>query len=161
MTSIEWFVEQLTEHLKEQHNIIIDLKNTYAFEKSEEMHKQEIIDAVSYGNKNELMASQKMFTEQYYQETFNKFTLMDETPGAPASDSTIMTNDVYEMAQEYAIKSNSPNRESRRKGFVDGYNKAQETSYTEEQIKKAWYTLEQFDGFEDFLKKLKQPKNDK
>lgn len=33
-----------------------------------------------------------------------------------------------------------------------------ENMYTEEQIKKAWYTLEQFDSFEDFLKKVKQPK---
>jgi hypothetical protein len=43
-----------------------------AYKQAKEMHKQEIIDAVSYGNKNELMASQEMFAEQYYQETFKK-----------------------------------------------------------------------------------------
>ena len=43
-------------------------------------------------------------------------------------------DDVYEMAQEYAIKSHSPNREARRKGFIDGYNKAKENTYTEEQV---------------------------
>ena len=51
----------------------------------------------------------------------------------------VVENDIYEMAQEYAIKSHSPNREARRKGFVDGYNKAKETLYTEEQIRKAYY----------------------
>jgi len=31
----------------------------------------------------------------------------------------------------------------------------EQTTYTEEQIKRAWYTLERFDGYEDFIKKLK------
>jgi hypothetical protein len=44
----------------------------------------------------------------------------------------------YEMAQEYAINSDSPSREARRKGFIDGYNKAKEKyKYTEEDLKRA------------------------
>ena len=35
-------------------------------------------------------------------------------------------DDMYTDAQEYAVNSGSPNRESRRKGFVDGYKKARE-----------------------------------
>lgn len=35
--------------------------------------------------------------------------------------------DQYTMAQEYAIKTKSPNKEAHRRGFVEGYNKSQET----------------------------------
>ena len=38
----------------------------------------------------------------------------------------IEEDDIYTDAQEYAVNSGSPNRESRRKGFVDGFNKARE-----------------------------------
>jgi hypothetical protein len=72
MTSIEWFVEQLTEHLKEQHNITIDLKNTYAFEKSEEMHKQEILDAFEEGSSDGFYGWGSSNKEKYYTETFKK-----------------------------------------------------------------------------------------
>ncbi len=68
MTSIDWLIQQIAN--RDYNNLptwIYDLCS-----KAKEMHKQEIIDAVSYGNKNELMASQEMFTEQYYQETFKK-----------------------------------------------------------------------------------------
>jgi hypothetical protein len=44
------------------------------------------------------------------------------------------------------------------KWYYQTYFKSKSTLYTEEQIKKAWYTLERFDGFEDFLKKLNQQK---
>jgi len=60
-TSIEWLIDALENPKLKWDDIKIQAK---------EMHKQEIIDAVSYGNKNELMASQEMFAEQYYQETF-------------------------------------------------------------------------------------------
>jgi hypothetical protein len=44
----------------------------------------------------------------------------------------------YEMAQEYAINSDSPSREARRKGFIDGYNKAKEKyKYTDEDLRRA------------------------
>jgi hypothetical protein len=67
MTSIEWFFNELQ---RMQYFIGNDMLQAY--KQAKEMHKQEIIDAVSYGNKNELMASQEMFAEQYYQETFKK-----------------------------------------------------------------------------------------
>jgi hypothetical protein len=73
-------------------------------------------------------------------------------------------DDVYEMAQTYAIESGSLNIESRRKGFVDGYNKAKETLYTEEQVKLAYmqgYNRGK-DGnpnhMESYIQFLKQPK---
>jgi hypothetical protein len=48
-------------------------------------------------------------------------------------------NDIYSEAQEYALSSASPNRESRRKGYLDGYNKAREKyQFTEEDILKAY-----------------------
>jgi hypothetical protein len=59
--------------------------------------------------------------------------------GVPLLPPLPKEDDVYEMAQEYAIKSHSPNREARRKGFVDGYNKAKEKyKYTEFDIIQAF-----------------------
>ena len=78
----------------------------------------------------------------------------------------IEQDDVYEMAQEYAIKSGSVNRESRRKGFVDGYNKAKATLYTEEQVREAIYMArlraEHIFWYNDdeIIQSLKQPKKD-
>jgi hypothetical protein len=119
---------------------------------------------------------------------FKKFTLMDETPSAPASDRTepiprlmykdgkeirsyhspkidemlkeIEEDNVYEMAQTYAIESGSLNRESRRKGFVDGYNKAKEILYTEEQVMEAISMAMDPDYIPsvEIIQSLKQPK---
>jgi hypothetical protein len=67
MTSIEWFIEQLEEHLL-ANDVVLQLKNTEAFEQSKEMHKQEIIDAcIEFGNLNGVDIEDY---EQYYQETF-------------------------------------------------------------------------------------------
>ena len=75
----------------------------------------------------------------------------------------VREDDVYEMAQEYAIKSHSPNIEARRKGFVDGYNKAKENTYTEDVIDKllSFYTDDApasyiKSDYKKYLKKLKQ-----
>ena len=72
----------------------------------------------------------------------------------------MVDDNVYEIAQEYAINSNSPNRESRRKGFIDGYNKAKETLYTEEQVKLAITLAKDSDykSTQEIIQSLKQPK---
>ena len=67
MTSIEWLFENLWETPKDKftwHSIL---------EKAKEMHKQEIIDAVSYGNYHYKNYEEAEVTgENYYQETFKK-----------------------------------------------------------------------------------------
>ena len=44
--------------------------------------------------------------------------------GVPLLPLLKVEDDVFTDAQEYAIESGSPNKEARRKGYVDGYNKA-------------------------------------
>lgn len=84
MTSIELLIEQITlEYKKYLPDWEFPDKERYV-----EMHKQEIIDAAERWKGTD-------FAEQYYQETFKKFTLMDETPGAPASD-RILLNETKE-----------------------------------------------------------------
>jgi len=67
MTSIEWLVDR------------IDISNPFMvseldIEKAKEMHKQEIIDAVSYGNYHYKNYEEAEVTgENYYQETFKKY----------------------------------------------------------------------------------------
>lgn len=46
--------------------------------------------------------------------------------GVPLLPLLKVEDDVFTDAQEYAIESGSPNKEARRKGYVDGYNKARE-----------------------------------
>jgi hypothetical protein len=70
MTSIEWFIEQLEEHLLAQ-DIVLQLKNTEAFEQAKEMHKAEILAAA-----NTLLYHSAgpgdTAAETYYQETFKQ-----------------------------------------------------------------------------------------
>jgi len=80
---------------------------------------------------------------------FKKFTLMDETPSAPASDKTIMIDDIDKLALEEAKKLHDKGKHEdwdiyNQLVYEDaemikiGYNKAKETLYTEEQVKKAY-----------------------
>jgi hypothetical protein len=56
--------------------------------------------------------------------------------GVPLLPLLKVEDDVFTDAQEYAIESGSPNKEARRKGYVDGYNKAIEKyKFTEEDAK--------------------------
>jgi hypothetical protein len=71
---------------------------------------------------------------------FKKFTLMDETPSAPASDKTIMIDDFEKLAIKLWKESddrtgNPPYIYSL--GVEHGYNNAKESLYTEEQVKQA------------------------
>ena len=139
MTSIEWLLNQI--------NINGFQKET--IKQAKEMHKQEIIDAAERWKGTD-------FAERYYQETF-----VSKGSDEHIVDISKMVDDnVYEIAQEYAINSNSPNRESRRKGFIDGYNKAKETLYTEEQVKLAITLAKDSDykSTQEIIQSLKQPK---
>ena len=91
-TSIEWLFKQLWETPKDKFTWYAILK------KAQEKHKQEIINAATWGGLYDT-------GEQYYQETFKKFTLMDETPSAPASDSTVMLPQ-QEISDEEILKAN-------------------------------------------------------
>ena len=68
---------------------------------------------------------------------FKKFTLMDETPSAPASDKTIMIDDFEKLAIKLWKESddrtgNPPYIYSL--GVEHGYNNAKESLYTEDQM---------------------------
>ncbi len=83
MNSIEWLIEKLGwNNRSDAINRIVDEAN--------EMHKQEILDAFEEGSSDGFYGWGSSNKEKYYTETFKKFSLMDETPSAPASDSTMM-----------------------------------------------------------------------
>jgi hypothetical protein len=111
-TSIEWFYQRI---------LAKDIKEV--FEQAKEMHKQDIISAHMIGNKS--MSSVEE-SEQYYQETFKKFTLMDETPSAPASDRT--TDSVFGFICE---DPNCPHCEEDRRQMEEEY------FYDEEEVREA------------------------
>lgn len=60
MTSIEWLLEQV------EHNI-----SKTIIEQAKELHKQEIIEAVSFGDCRGRITTY-LTEEQYYQETFKQ-----------------------------------------------------------------------------------------
>jgi len=103
---------------------------------------------------------------------FKKFTLMDETPSAPASYKTIMIDDFEKLVisewKEYEERTGFPPY-MYHIGFTEGYNKCKETLYTEEQVRKA--ISKAFDyhytngllseiALLDIIQSLKQPKKD-
>ena len=69
--------------------------------------------------------------------------------------------DVEKKAQEYAIKSSSSSRESRRKGYLDGYNQCLEDykdkKYTEEDLRKAWKIGYRGESIEEYVQSLQSP----
>ena len=65
MTSIEWLLNYMTKN-----NYFIGNDLLQAFEKAEEMHKQEILAASNGYTTTELLGVTK--GEYYYQETFKK-----------------------------------------------------------------------------------------
>jgi hypothetical protein len=91
---------------------------------------------------------------------FKKFTLMDETPSAPASDKTIMIDDIEKLELDYykeleerrEVAKNFQGQVAGRhpdmfghseihhmvRGYLEGYNKAKESLYTEEQVREAY-----------------------
>lgn len=66
-TAVDYIIEMIKLNDKEFYAMLFEDK---VIEQAKEMEKQQIIDALTYGNKTELMASQKMFAEQYYTSTY-------------------------------------------------------------------------------------------
>ena len=138
MTSIEWLLSELDK---------VNYHPTEAMVMcAKKLHKEEIIDAVGVGSQfdRDYLYGYHDKAEQYYQETFKKFSLMDETPSAPASDKT--------MCEYSGLRS------------VTSYIETKENTYTEEQLKLAYiqgYNRGK-DGnpnhMESYIEFLKQPK---
>jgi hypothetical protein len=65
-TSIEWLESQLTEYLQRMYKFEIN--------QAKEMHKKEIIEAVTFGQNNHTVMIQAdlEIAEQYYAETYGK-----------------------------------------------------------------------------------------
>jgi hypothetical protein len=68
MTSIEWLINELH---KKQYGDCADLSYNQMFDKAKEMHKKEIISAVSAGYDYNDEGYVRWMGEQYYQETFD------------------------------------------------------------------------------------------
>jgi hypothetical protein len=69
-TAVEWFIEQLEEHLLSQ-DIVLQLKNTEAFEQAKEMERNQIINTWYNGYINQSpMVDEENCGEQFYKETF-------------------------------------------------------------------------------------------
>tara|TARA_R110000868_G_scaffold401094_1_gene676399 strand:+ start:12 stop:215 length:204 start_codon:yes stop_codon:yes gene_type:complete len=64
MSSIEWLVGKLSKEWQ------FEDRDLYLIEKAKEMEKDQIVDAVIYGNTKPSMASSKILGEQYYNENF-------------------------------------------------------------------------------------------
>ena len=73
----------------------------------------------------------------------------------------MVDDDVEKLAEEYTNKRNYLTEE--KQGFIDGYNHAKETLYTEEQLRAAMkyaseITNNKMKYMEDYIQSLKQPK---
>ena len=74
-TAVEWLFEELNKIRIEDESgnigaLSFFLQQDEALNQAKEMEKQQIMDAVKYGNHNPLMASAKMLGDQYYKETY-------------------------------------------------------------------------------------------
>ncbi len=127
MTSIEWLIEQLKSIplAKDKDEFtngdIMDIVN-----KAKEMHRKEIIDAVGVGSQfdRDYLYGYHDKAEQYYQETFKKFSLMDETPSAPASDKTMCEYSGLRSVTSYIeTKENTYTEEQLKLAYIQGYNR--------------------------------------
>jgi hypothetical protein len=66
MTAVKWFFIELTRRGLPPHKEIIK-----CYEQAKEMHKQQIIDAVTHGNRQEVYDATEMIGQNYYNETYN------------------------------------------------------------------------------------------
>ena len=124
MTSIEWFVEQLEEHLLSQ-DIVLQLKNTEAFEQAKEMHKQEIINSYRVGA-CEVDKIGEYKANKYYQEIF-----VSKGSDDHISDiSKMVKDDVDKLQQDawdnYEHEEGNLYSTTFRNAFKLGYKKAKE-----------------------------------
>ena len=78
--------------------------------------------------------------------------------GVPLLPPLGVEDDVFTDAQEYAIESGSSNKEARRKGYVDGYNKAKEKyRFTEKHLSIAIALYMNNKSFSEIIQSLSQP----
>ena len=114
MNSIEWFIEQLEEHLLSQ-DIVLQLKNTEAFEQAKLLHKQEIIDAYDLGSLSDMQYPNPKTVikngEQYYQETFVSKGSDDTKEESKQETLEEVAERLYGLADKYS---------KNRIGFIEG-----------------------------------------
>jgi DNA-binding NtrC family response regulator len=63
-TAVEWLVEQIMARKLYTKEMLKE------FEEALEMEKEQIVDAVIYGNRQEFYDGTEMIAEQYYKETY-------------------------------------------------------------------------------------------
>jgi len=167
MTSIEWFIEQLEEHLL-ANDVVLQLKNTEAFEQAKEMHKQEIEQVSEFWHGQRIP---KPIHNEYYQETFGSKGSDDHI--SDISKMVVYTHDdVIKMMDTF--HTSILNRDLCMAKLTPIELPKQETLYTEEQVREAIdmarigiitdvygdleveYLLEK----EQIIQSLKQPKKD-
>jgi hypothetical protein len=66
MTAVKWFFIELTKRGLPPHKEIIK-----CYEQAKEMHKQQIIDAVTHGNRQKVYDATETIGQNYYNETYN------------------------------------------------------------------------------------------
>jgi hypothetical protein len=88
-------------------------------------------------------------------------TYTGEYPFPPKDRYDTVNDTVNKMAEEMYGKGKVPDYEE---GFIDGYKKAQETLYTEEQVREAMSMARKLSGVaytnDEIIQSLKQPKKD-
>ena len=193
MTSIEWLIEQLEQKgdMRETpsiRNLQLNIDTSDYLElkrQAKEMHKQEV---QNYGAKCCLMTKQKnkWTLEELYNETFvSKGSDEVELPKLNIILSQLLQQNVDKLGNEdvpklgYDVEKLADEQykdenifselkgllvSAKKFGFIDGYNKAKSTLYTEEQVREAidmarcraehifWY------NDDEIIQSLKQPK---
>lgn len=73
LTAVEWLMSELEKHLLE-YNVKTNLHNTYAYEYSKQMEKEQIMDAWLNGDNDSMYEPKQLQeqAEQYYNETYMK-----------------------------------------------------------------------------------------
>lgn len=166
-TSIEWLIEKLG--IKEMYEDS-DMPLDNILEQAKEIHKQEIIDAHLLGLIRSLDMEATKQANEYYSETFKKDAkdgLYEDTShrGNPRPD------DVDKFEQDawdnYEHVEGNLYSTTFRNAFKLGYKKAQETLYTEEQVREAIEMARSRTGYvsyeyteNEIIQSLKQSKKD-
>ena len=160
MTSIEWLIEEMLSKGFFKESVTLTNIDHLQY-KAEEMHKQELgktwdtaLDKYEVRAGNYMRAYEDF--DDYYQETFvskgsddaeskNYYYWTDEngTYGKIITKTVKLIKMVEKLADEQYKNENISSElkgiliSAQKKGFIDGYNKAKETLYIEEQVREA------------------------
>ncbi len=165
-TAVEWLIKKLTNRQNGIFDGFQHLSLDEIYNQAKAMEREQIIDAWNGGDYAYFYSKEtgRDFSdgEEYYNETYggdhigevNK--MIDHVPAVGK-----MVEDVEKLAEKYPYGGREG---SKRLAFIDGYNTAKETLYTEEQVREVIRNCFKSNaiGFlvteDDMMRTIKQPK---